>query len=243
MAQQYSAVVLMMPSHFANAGFGGLQQSRAYDLMMRAPLLVWSAFCAVLQLAGLARYVRELDAALPFAVHAVNIAMRLSTIAFLLLLAAAVILRARPSEKARGIEPRASALLGTCIIYAIPLFPRRDLAVTMEMVSTVLILVGSAAAVVALMRLGRSFSVMAEARQLVTSGPYRFVRHPLYLAEELAVVGVFIQFLSGWTALLLAVQISFQLRRMHNEEAVLAGTFPEYTAYQDRTARLIPGIY
>ena len=243
MAQQYSTVVLMMPSYFATAGFGELQRSRAYDLVMRAPLLVWSAFCAALQMAGLARHIRELDPALPFAVHAVNIAMRLSTIAFLLLLAAAVILRARPTEKARGIEPRASALLGTCIIYAIPLFPRRHLAVTMEMVSTVLILVGSAAAVVALMRLGRSFSVMAEARQLVTSGPYRFVRHPLYLAEELAVVGVFIQFVSVWTALLLAVQISFQLRRMHNEEAVLAATFPEYTAYQARTARLIPRIY
>ena len=102
MAQQYSTVVLMMPSYFANAGFGELQQSRAYDLVMRAPLLVWSAFCAALQLAGLARYVRELDPALPFAVHAVNIAMRLSTIAFLLLLAAAVIVRARPTEKARG---------------------------------------------------------------------------------------------------------------------------------------------
>jgi protein-S-isoprenylcysteine O-methyltransferase Ste14 len=30
---------------------------------------------------------------------------------------------------------------------------------------------------------------------------------------------------------------------MHNEEAVLAETFPEYGAYQDKTARLLPGIY
>ena len=51
------------------------------------------------------------------------------------------------------------------------------------------------------------------------------------------------QFASVWTALLLLVQIAFQLRRMHNEEAVLAATFPEYTAYQARTSRLIPGIY
>jgi protein-S-isoprenylcysteine O-methyltransferase Ste14 len=85
--------------------------------------------------------------------------------------------------------------------------------------------------------------MMAEARRLVTSGPYRFVRHPLYLAEELAVVGIFMQSLSLWTALILAVQIAFQLRRMHNEEAILAESLPEYAAYRQRTARLLPGIY
>jgi protein-S-isoprenylcysteine O-methyltransferase Ste14 len=84
---------------------------------------------------------------------------------------------------------------------------------------------------------------MAETRQLVTSGPYRFVRHPLYLAEEIAMVGVFLQFASVWTALLLLVQIAFQLRRMHNEETVLIAKFPQYTAYCCATARLIPGIY
>jgi protein-S-isoprenylcysteine O-methyltransferase Ste14 len=85
--------------------------------------------------------------------------------------------------------------------------------------------------------------MMAEARRLVTSGPYRFVRHPLYLAEELSVIGLFLQFASLWTAALFAVQIAFQLRRMHNEENVLTASFPEYAAYRRRTARLIPGIY
>jgi protein-S-isoprenylcysteine O-methyltransferase Ste14 len=84
---------------------------------------------------------------------------------------------------------------------------------------------------------------MAETRQLVTSGPYRFVRHPLYAAEELAMLGLFMQFASIWTALLLVVQIGFQLRRMHNEEAVLSASFSEYDAYRRNTARLIPGIY
>jgi protein-S-isoprenylcysteine O-methyltransferase Ste14 len=220
-----------------------LQQSRGYDLLMRLPLLGWSVFCATLQMAGLARYMREADPMLPFAVYTINMAMRLSTITFLLLLAAAVILRARPAGKSRGIEPRISALVGAFLVYAIPLCPRRDLSLTAEIVSTALVLVGSAAAVFTLVRLGPSFSMMAEARRLVTSGPYRFVRHPLYLAEELAIIGIFMQFLSVWTAILLAVQIAFQLRRMHNEEAVLTATFPEYAAYREKTARLIPGVY
>ena len=234
---------MQLESSGGGFNFLKLEQSRAYDLLMRLPLLGWSMFCATLQMAGLARYVREADAALPFAVYSVNVAMRLSTIAFLLLLGASVVMRARATSKARGLEPRVSAFVGAFLVYTIPLFPRRELPVTAEMVSTLLVLFGSAAAVIALVRLGRSFSMMSEARRLVTSGPYRFVRHPLYLAEELAIIGISMQFLSLPSAFVLAVHIAFQLRRMHNEEAVLTETFPEYAAYRQRTARLLPGIY
>ncbi len=220
-----------------------LQRSRVYDVLMRLPLAGWATLVAAVSTVQLARYVGNADPALSIAVYAINIAMRLSTIAFLVLLATSAILRRRPTGKARGIEPRLSALMGTGLVYAIALFPRRELLPTAEIVSTLLVLVGGAAAVLALMRLGRSFSVMAEARRLVTSGVYRSVRHPLYLAEEIATIGIVMQYLSLWSALLLALQIAFQLRRMRNEEVVLGDTFPEYAAYTARTARLIPGIY
>jgi protein-S-isoprenylcysteine O-methyltransferase Ste14 len=236
-------ITAAMPWRFIHTDFARLQKLRAYDLLMRLPLLGWSMFCATLQMAGLARYVHEPDAAVPFAPYAVSLTMRLSTITFLLLLGVSVDLRGRPIGKARGLEPRMSAFAGGFLVYAIPLFPRRELSVTLEMISTLLVLFGSAAAVVSLVRLGRSFSVMAEARRLVTSGPYRIVRHPLYLAEELAIIGIWLQFLSLSSAFVLAVQIAFQLRRMHNEEAILAESFPEYAAYRQRTARVLPGIY
>jgi protein-S-isoprenylcysteine O-methyltransferase Ste14 len=212
-----------------------------YDLLMRLPLLGWVLFSAMAQVKGLFPFFimgGPIDLA-----YVVHLGMRLSTLAFLLLIAAAVILRTRPSGKARGLEPRISALMGTFLIYGIALFQRRELSLSSEMISTVLTLIGSAGAIVALGQLGRSFSVMAETRQLVTSGPYRLVRHPLYLAEEIAIFGVFMQFASVWTALLLVAQIAFQLRRMHNEEVVLTASFPEYTEYQETTARLIPGLY
>jgi protein-S-isoprenylcysteine O-methyltransferase Ste14 len=210
-----------------------------YDLLMRLPLLGWAFFYAIVQLAVLI----QLNMAPMDFVYAIHLAMRLSTVAFMLLVAAAVISRTQPSGKARGLEPRAAALAGSFLTYGIVLFPRHDMSPSLELISTLLILVGTAGAVVALCKLGRSFSVMAESRQLVTSGPYRFVRHPLYLTEEIAIVGLFMQFASMWTALLLVVHIAIQLRRMNNEEMVLSAKFPEYDAYRRNTARLIPGIY
>jgi protein-S-isoprenylcysteine O-methyltransferase Ste14 len=209
-----------------------------YDTLMRLPLLGWVLLCATVQLVGIAHNPKTMDF-----IYVIHIAMRLSTIAFMLLLAAAVIFRTHPSAKANGLEPRISALAGTFLIYGIAVLPRRDLSLSLEMVSTLLTMIGNIGAVAALSQLGRSFSVMAETRQLVTTGPYRFVRHPLYLAEQIAIVGVFIQFASASTALLLAAQIGFQLRRIHNEELVLTASFPEYAVYSQTTARLIPGMY
>jgi protein-S-isoprenylcysteine O-methyltransferase Ste14 len=214
-----------------------------YDLLMRLPLLGWTLFVAIVQMTGLVEYIHIMNRLPIDSVHVVAVAARVSAIAFLLLVAAAVILRSRPSAKASGLEPRISALAGTFLMYSIALFPRRDLSLSAEMISTVLTTTGSVGATIALLQLGRSFSVMAETRQLVRSGPYRFVRHPLYLAEEIAALGLFMQFASPLTTLLFAMQIAFQLRRMQNEEAVLTASFPEYIEYRQTTARLIPAIY
>jgi protein-S-isoprenylcysteine O-methyltransferase Ste14 len=69
------------------------------------------------------------------------------------------------------------------------------------------------------------------------------VRHPLYLAEAVATLGAMISFLSVWALLLVVVQMTLQLVRIHYEERVLRQTFPEYAGYAKRTARLIPEIY
>jgi len=211
-----------------------------YDLLMRLPFSCWVLACAAAQSSGLVQYVNETPISAGAAIH---IALRLSTILFLLLLGIACVLRTRPSTKASGLEPRISALAGTFLIYGIALFPRCPLTPAMEVVSTFMTLIGLTGSLIALYQLGRSFSLMAESRQLVTSGPYRFVRHPLYVGEEIAALGLFIQFASVWSALIFVMQVAFQLRRIHNEEAVLSTSFPEYHAYRRTTARLVPGIY
>ena len=94
-----------------------------------------------------------------------------------------------------------------------------------------------------LIALSRSFSMMPQARKLVTGGPYAYVRHPLYLAEEAAVAAILLQY--AWFAALsfLAAHGAVQVRRMQLEESVLRNAFPEYAAYAKRTPRLIPGVW
>jgi protein-S-isoprenylcysteine O-methyltransferase Ste14 len=216
-------------------------QAMIYDGLMRLPLLSWVVFSATIQMEGVVQYTKVTHLSLASAVH---LAMRLSTITFLLLIAATTILRSRPTAKAEGLEPRLSALAGTFLFYGITFcWPRHELSPFVEIITIVLTTTGCAGAIIALWELGQSFSIMAESRRLVTNGPYRWVRHPLYLAEEIAFCGLFIQFASIWTALIFVAQIVFQLRRIHNEEAILGASFPEYAVYQQITARLIPGLY
>jgi len=219
-----------------------LQKSFVYDVVMRLPVLAWSLVLALALAVELARYWHAADPEWPGAV-VLNIAMRLSMIAYLVILAATVVVRTPPIGKAHGAEPRVSALLGSFLICIVVLFPRRELGPGVGCLSTLLVLVGDSIAAVVLIQLRGSFSIMAEARQLATSGAYRFVRHPLYLAEEIATIGGVMQFLSIWTVLLVVVQIACQIRRMRNEEIVLLEVFPEYSNYKRKTPRIIPGLY
>lgn len=232
-----------MRQNITNFTLTALPKSSAYDLVMRLPMLTWSVVLALELVMELGVYRRAADPALPGAIYVLNIAMRLAMMAYLVILAATVVVRTPPIGKARGAEPRVSALFGSFLVTAVVLFPRRSLSPAEACVSTLLVLVGDSIAAVVLIQLRASFSIMAEARQLTTSGMYRVVRHPLYLAEEVVTIGCVMQFLSVWTAMLVVVQIACQIRRMRNEEIVLTDVFPEYSACLRRTPRIIPGFY
>ena len=110
-----------------------------------------------------------------------------------------------------------------------------------------LILAGDLVAVLAciwllasVLALGRCFGVLPEARGLVTRGPYRAVRHPVYLGEITACAGLALAAPSLRNGLVLAVFVGAQLVRMGFEERALTHAFPEYAAYAERTPRLVP---
>jgi len=84
---------------------------------------------------------------------------------------------------------------------------------------------------------------MAEARRAVTSGPYQYVRHPLYLGETLTLLGLCLMIGTAIALLFWAVFIGMQMARARIEEAKLARQFDEYRTYRLRTRFILPGLY
>ncbi len=89
---------------------------------------------------------------------------------------------------------------------------------------------------VARRQLGVAFSVRPQASQLVTTGLYAKLRHPIYVFGTLAFLLVLLA-LQGWAALVVwAILIPVQVLRARREEGVLAEAFgAEYEAYRGST--------
>lgn len=115
-------------------------------------------------------------------------------------------------------------------------------------VATVLLAGGLALRWVAVITLGRLFTVDVAVHRdhaLVDGGVYRHLRHPSYTGALAAFAGLGLYF-GNWLAvgaLTLPLWVAF-LRRIRQEEAaLLAGLGEPYAAYCRRTRRLLPGIW
>jgi len=226
-----------------------LRRTKLYDLFAAAPLIAWYGFCAAQMLPSLTQqvalvklFVRTDPSVLP-ATLVFSTISKVSTLAFLVLLVVMFTVRHIPQRAASGFYPRLAAVVGTFHSVGFLLPPPQELSYVLYLASLLLVIAGTVFAICAVLVLGRSISLLPEARRLVTKGPYALVRHPLYLGEIIAVAGVALQCLSAWALLLLGLVWAFQLQRMKYEELVLSQSFPEYGDYMARTARLVPGVY
>jgi protein-S-isoprenylcysteine O-methyltransferase Ste14 len=153
-------------------------------------------------------------------------------------LIAAFLLRSAPLDRSRGVReiivPLLSSLLPFFLLLSPPALPvtgNRTLLYGVFWWMTA----ATALTVWGMWTLRRAFSITVEARTLVIGGPYRFVRHPVYLGEMLAAAGVALLRFSLVNGLLLVLFITLQLLRARWEEAKLARNFPEYREFASRS--------
>ncbi|MGH2839645.1 MAG: methyltransferase family protein [Solirubrobacteraceae bacterium] len=143
----------------------------------------------------------------------------------------------RPSRSPRAFIACTAAILSPAFLSS----PGADAAISAVVVGETLVVLAVCFTLASVLCLGTCFGVLPEVRGLVMRGPYRFVRHPVYVGEIAAFAGFVVasqQLLNVVPLIVFCVAQSYRLRM---EEAALLGEFPaEYGAYASRTPRFLP---
>ncbi len=217
------------------------RNTKLYDLAAASPLIVFNAFA----IAGvLILLTRSLGG--HFTPHGpaeiLNLLSFGGVMAFLLLQTVFLVIRKLPQQFSQSLLSQAVALTASNGGFVLLLLPHVALSPTVQIVSSLLILTGASASALVMIWLGKGFSILPQARQLTMHGPYRFVRHPLYLCETITTLGLMLQYRQPWSILLALLVTAIQFPRMMYEERVLESVYPDYRLYASRTALFLPKI-
>lgn len=167
------------------------------------------------------------------------------TVAFLGLVVVLFAIRRRTIKGQRAtLRQAAVAIVGTFLLNVVAYLPIEDSTSTASLIASgAVVLIGTLFTIWSLAILGRCFGLFPEVRGLVLRGPYRLVRHPVYLGEVVSALGLV---LAKPHPLVLAVFTAFvvlQYWRTTYEERALTAAYPgEYGAYARQVPRLVPGL-
>lgn len=204
--------------------------------------LVALPLMAILGIAHLASTHQRMGEAGSSAEAVAELTRTLLTGGFYALIVALYLVRTRARATTPSLAARVLAVGTTFAPFGVAFVSRPVHHPLTLVVANALLCCGLAWSVWSLHHLGRSFSIVAQARELVQTGPYRFVRHPLYLGELVALLGVVLAGFTWGAFALFTVVVGLQLYRASKEEELLADSFPEYAAYRLRTARIVPNV-
>ena len=149
---------------------------------------------------------------------------------------------------ARGTDHRLGvifiAFTGTFTAIAASFLPGGGHRAWLVLPADIIATIGLAYSVWGLAYLRRSFSIIPEARRLVTGGPYALSRHPVYLGEVITAIGINLA-TAGWLgAIAIAYFIFAELLRIRWEEGVLSRAFQsDYPEYARRVPRYVPNPF
>lgn len=151
---------------------------------------------------------------------------------------------------AHGFIPRLAAYGGTFIFPLFltwagkwhPQWLRLSAVRQMQEVGALLWVAGSLVGLWTVWSLRSSISLVAQARSLITRGPYRFSRHPIYACYLFQYVGLWVAHWNLALGLMLIVWFALTTIRVHFEESVLRAEFPQYQQYRQAVGLLGPHL-
>lgn len=209
------------------------------DFIGRAIMTLYFTVCATLKAVTTVADISNAEWTLS---RLIDIGASIAALGFMALVVVTTVTRLPPVKTAQGLEPRVSALIGCFGTVTLIAVPRVKVVPHLELMADITTIFGFALCIWCLWWLGRSFSILAQARRLVTAGPYQIVRHPLYGCEGIVLLGIILRNPTWLTAAVGTIVLAFQYRRAVNEERVLRVAFPEYQDYVRRIPMFFPRL-
>ena len=157
----------------------------------------------------------------------------------LIVLTSMFVIRAPAKVVDRSLKSLAAALIGNFLPFALLLNHQSDWAGPVPLVIELLSLVF---AVWTVLSLRASMGITPANRGVKTGGPYRFIRHPLYVCVIVSEIGVLLAYPHPANFVILTTAIIFKAVMIRNEERVLSQD-PTYVEYAARVKyRVFPGV-
>ena len=101
---------------------------------------------------------------------------------------------------------------------------------------------GTAQTIVTLRAVVQVAPAPREGGHLVTRGIYGWLRHPIYTAIVIVILGLFLRQPTVVVAIAGAAAVVFLIVKVRFEESLLLERYPEYAAYRRRTCGILPGL-
>src|SRR5436190_18926474 len=146
---------------------------------------------------------------------------------------------------AHTVDRSATTRVVTAIAVVGPalLHPIDNRGLVPDPVTAIFVAAGACVVIAAKMTLGRSFGIAPANRGIVASGPYLFIRHPIYAGYLVAHVGFLVAHPTLWNIAILTLSDICLVIRTSLEERVLSKD-TAYRQYCRRVGwRLVPGVY
>jgi protein-S-isoprenylcysteine O-methyltransferase Ste14 len=161
---------------------------------------------------------------------------------------------AQATEHLRGsVRPKLVKAVKVCILIGIvgqtlapDILPISTEPLLLRLVGVVVYTAGLLTAIGARLQLGANWSDIETAQvfnqqNVVSHGLYRYIRHPIYVADLLLLLGLELS-LNSWLVVVVGVMIPVVLRRAVHEERMLVQSLPGYALYCAQTKRFIPFV-
>jgi protein-S-isoprenylcysteine O-methyltransferase Ste14 len=148
----------------------------------------------------------------------------------------------RPLARYETLMPNLSAVVGGFGVYLFGVLEPAETRLLGVYIPLALLAAGAAIVLWALWYLRRAFSIVPQARAVVENGPYRYIRHPMYVGNMLTIAGLGLIISTPSAVFLSIICLALQVARARYEDHLLASTFDEYGAYMSRVNAFLPRL-